>query len=51
MSLLEVNNLVAGYGMVQVLNGISLSVEDGEVAVVLEPMAPARPPRCERSPA
>lgn len=35
MSLLEVNNLVAGYGMVQVLNGISLSVEDGEVAVVL----------------
>ena len=35
MSLLEVNNLVAGYGMVQVLNDISLSVEDGEVAVVL----------------
>ena len=35
MSLLEVNNLVAGYGMVQVLNGISLSVEEGEVAVVL----------------
>ncbi len=35
MSLLEANNLVAGYGMVQVLNGISLSVEDGEVAVVL----------------
>ena len=35
MSLLEVNNLVAGYGLVQVLNGISLSVEEGEVAVVL----------------
>lgn len=35
MSLLEVNNLVAGYGQVQVLHGISLSVNEGEVAVVL----------------
>jgi branched-chain amino acid transport system ATP-binding protein len=35
MSLLEVNNLVAGYGPVQVLHGISLSVDEGQVAVVL----------------
>jgi branched-chain amino acid transport system ATP-binding protein len=35
MSLLEVKNLVAGYGQVQVLHGIDLSVNEGEVAVVL----------------
>ena len=35
MSLLEVKDLVAGYGPVQVLHGISLSVEEGQVAVVL----------------
>lgn len=35
MSLLEVNDLVAGYGQVQVLHGISLSVDEGQVAVVL----------------
>jgi branched-chain amino acid transport system ATP-binding protein len=35
MSLLEVKDLVAGYGAVQVLHGINLSVDEGQVAVVL----------------
>lgn len=35
MSILEVRNLEAGYGAVQVLYGIDLEVEEGEVAVVL----------------
>jgi branched-chain amino acid transport system ATP-binding protein len=34
-ALLEVNGLVAGYGAVQVLHGLDLSVNDGEVAVIL----------------
>ncbi len=33
--LLEVNGLVAGYGAVQVLQGLDLHVNDGEVAVML----------------
>ena len=33
--LLEVDDLVAGYGAVQVLQGLHLSVNDGEVAVIL----------------
>jgi branched-chain amino acid transport system ATP-binding protein len=35
MSLLDVKDLHAGYGAVQVLHGVDLSVEDGEIAVVL----------------
>jgi branched-chain amino acid transport system ATP-binding protein len=35
VSLLAVRDLRAGYGPVQVLNGISLDVEEGEVVVVL----------------
>lgn len=35
MSLLEVTGLCAGYGLVQVLNGIDLTVEEGEAVVVL----------------
>lgn len=35
MSLLEVSGLTAGYGDVRVLHGIDLSVEEGEIAVVL----------------
>lgn len=35
MSLLEVTGLRAGYGLVQVLNGIDLTVEEGEAVVVL----------------
>lgn len=35
MSLLVVEDLLAGYGPVQVLHGVSLSVGQGEVAVVL----------------
>jgi branched-chain amino acid transport system ATP-binding protein len=35
MSFLEVKELEAGYGPVQVLRGLDLSVEEGEVAVVL----------------
>lgn len=35
MSLLEVRDLEGGYGPVQVLHGLSLAVEEGQVAVVL----------------
>ena len=35
MSLLEVQGLTAGYGPVQVLRGIDLQVDEGEVSVVL----------------
>ena len=35
MSLLEVSELQAGYGQAEVLHGISLSVEPGEVVVIL----------------
>lgn len=35
MSLLEVEDLQAGYGLIQVLHGVSLHVEDGEAVVIL----------------
>ena len=35
MSILEMENVVGGYGQAQVLHGIDLSVEEGHVAVVL----------------
>jgi branched-chain amino acid transport system ATP-binding protein len=35
MSFLEVKNLEAGYGPVQVLRGLDFAVEEGEVAVIL----------------
>ena len=35
MSLLEVHDLKAGYGSLQVLQGISFSIEEGETAVLL----------------
>ena len=34
-ALLEVKDLEAGYGAVQVLQGLDLTVDDGEVAVIL----------------
>lgn len=34
-ALLEVSDLTAGYGMVQVLRGISLTVDEGEAVVIL----------------
>jgi len=34
-ALLEIHGLVAGYGAVQVLHGLDLTVNDGEVAVIL----------------
>jgi branched-chain amino acid transport system ATP-binding protein len=37
MSLLQVEALVAGYGAVDILNGISLSVEPGRIAVIVGP--------------
>ena len=33
--LLEVNDLVSGYGRLEVLHGVSLSVEEGEIVSVL----------------
>ena len=35
MSLLEVSNLTAGYGIVQVLFGLDFRVEAGEAVVIL----------------
>jgi branched-chain amino acid transport system ATP-binding protein len=35
MKVLDVNNLEAGYGRIKVLHGISLSVDQGHVAVLL----------------
>ncbi len=35
MALLEVNDLVSGYGSLEVLHGISLEVEEGEIVSVL----------------
>lgn len=37
MSLLNVENLVAGYGPVDILQGVSLSVEAGQIAVIVGP--------------
>lgn len=37
MSLLSVENLVAGYGPVDILQGVSLSVEVGRIAVIVGP--------------
>ena len=37
MALLEIKNLVKNYGDVEALKGISLSVEKGEVVVILGP--------------
>ena len=37
MSLLEVENLHAGYGRVQVLHGIDLEVGEGEAVAILGP--------------
>jgi ABC-type branched-subunit amino acid transport system ATPase component len=36
-AILELRNLVAGYGRVEVLHGISLSVQPGEIACVIGP--------------
>ena len=35
MSLIKVENLAAGYGLVEVLRDISLEIEEGEVVAVL----------------
>lgn len=35
MSVLEINNLSAGYGRIRVLHGISMAVEEGSVSVLL----------------
>ena len=37
MSLLQVENLVAGYGPVDILQGVSLTVEAGRIAVIVGP--------------
>lgn len=37
MSLLSVETLVAGYGAVDILNGINLSVDPGKIAVIVGP--------------
>ncbi len=38
MSLIKIENLAAGYGLVEVLRDISLEIEEGEVVAVLAVM-------------
>ena len=41
MALLEIKNLVKNYGDVEALKGINLSIEKGEVVVILGPSGSA----------
>ncbi len=43
MSLVKVENLAAGYGMVEVLRNISLEISTGEVVAVLVVMGLVKP--------
>ena len=49
--MLEVAGLAAGYGRVQVLWDVDLTVGEGEIVALVGPTAPARPRCCARSPA
>ena len=37
MALLEVSNVVAGYGQTEILHGVSLAVDDGEIVTIIGP--------------
>ncbi len=37
MPLLEVSNVVTGYGQTEILHGVSLTVEDGEIVTIIGP--------------
>ncbi len=37
MALLEVSNLVAGYGETEILHGVSISVDEGEIVTIIGP--------------
>ena len=47
--MLEVRNLIAGYGKVQVLHQLSISVAKGQLVTLIGSNAPERPRRCGRS--
>lgn len=44
--MLTVEGLRSRYGRIEVLHGIDLAVESGEIVTVVAPMAPARPRCC-----
>ena len=44
--MLEVKDIVAAYGKIEALKGVSLSVEEGRITCLLGPTAPARPRSC-----
>ena len=37
MALLEVSKVVAGYGQTEILHGVSLTVEEGEIVTIIGP--------------
>ena len=50
MSLLEVTDMTVGYGRIEALHGISLSVGDGELVTLIGANGAGRPPPCGRCP-
>mgnify|MGYP001079027528 CR=1 FL=1 len=44
MGLLELKNIDAGYGRIQILHDVSLEVNEGEVVCVIGPTARENPP-------
>ena len=44
MSLLEVENVTRHFGSLVAVDGVSMTVEAGELRAVIGPTAPARPP-------
>ena len=49
--MLEVKDLKVNYGAVQALDGISLTVNDGEIVSLIGANGAGKPPRCAPSPA
>ena len=49
LMLFEAKDVVSGYGALQVLNGVSVSVEEGEIVSSSAPTGRARPPSCAPS--
>ena len=37
MALLEVSKVVAGYGQTEILHGVSLTVDEGEIVTIIGP--------------
>ena len=46
MAMVELKNIRKKLGGVDILNGVDLSVEEGEVVVILGPSGSGKPPFC-----